>query len=62
MKLTLKAARVNKGLTQKDAAKLMGVSRKGISVRRQCKLLKINRSSLYYDTKPEDTAKAALKE
>lgn len=27
MKLTLKAARVNKGLTQKDAAKLMGVSR-----------------------------------
>lgn len=35
---------------------------KGISVRRQCKLLKINRSSLYYDTKPEDTAKAALKE
>lgn len=31
MKLTLKAARVNKGLTQKDAAKLMGVSRNVIS-------------------------------
>ncbi len=31
MKLTLKAARVNKGLTQKDAAKLMGVSRNIIS-------------------------------
>lgn len=35
---------------------------KGLSVRRQCELLKINRSSLYYETKPEDTAKAALKE
>lgn len=36
---------------------------KGLSVRRQCELLKINRSSLYYDeTKPEDTAKAVLKE
>lgn len=34
----------------------------GLSVRRQCELLKINRSSLYYETKPEDTAKAALKE
>ena len=33
MKLTLKAARVNKGLTQKDAAKLMGVSRNVISNR-----------------------------
>lgn len=31
MKLTLKASRVNKGLTQKDAAKLMGVSRNVIS-------------------------------
>lgn len=31
MKLTLKAARVNKGLTQKDAAKLMCVSRNIIS-------------------------------
>lgn len=31
MKLTLKAARVNKGLTQKDVAKLMGVSRNVIS-------------------------------
>lgn len=31
MKLTLKAARINKGLTQKDAAKLMGVSRNVIS-------------------------------
>lgn len=31
MKLTLKAARVNKGLTKKDAAKLMGVSRNVIS-------------------------------
>ena len=31
MKLTLKAARVNKGLTQKDAAELMGVSRNVIS-------------------------------
>lgn len=31
MKLTLKAARVNKGLTPKDAAKLMGVSRNVIS-------------------------------
>ena len=31
MKLTFKAARVNKGLTQKDAAKLMGVSRNVIS-------------------------------
>lgn len=31
MKLTLKAARVNKGLTRKDAAKLMGVSRNVIS-------------------------------
>ena len=31
MKLTLKAARVNKALTQKDAAKLMGVSRNVIS-------------------------------
>lgn len=31
MKLTLKAARVNKGLTQKDAAKLMGISRNVIS-------------------------------
>lgn len=31
MKLTLKAARVNKGLTQKDAAKLIGVSRNVIS-------------------------------
>lgn len=31
MKLTLKAARVNKGLTQKNAAKLMGVSRNVIS-------------------------------
>ena len=31
MKLTLKAARVNKGLPQKDAAKLMGVSRNVIS-------------------------------
>lgn len=31
MKLTLKAARVNKRLTQKDAAKLMGVSRNVIS-------------------------------
>ena len=35
---------------------------KGLSVRRQCELLKINRSSLYYAPKPEDTAKAALKE
>ena len=35
---------------------------KGLSVRRQCELLKVNCSSLYYETKPEDTAKAALKE
>lgn len=35
---------------------------KGLSVRRQCELLKINRSSLYYEPKPEDTAKEALKE
>ena len=35
---------------------------KGLSVRRQCELLKLNRSSLYYEPKPEDTAKAALKE
>lgn len=31
MKLTLKAARVNKGLTQKEAGKLMGVSKNVIS-------------------------------
>ena len=31
-------------------------------MRRQCELLKLNRSSLYYEPKPEDTAKAALKE
>ena len=35
---------------------------KSLSVRRQCELLKINRSSLYYEPKPQDTAKAALKE
>lgn len=35
---------------------------KGLSVRRQCELLKVNRSSLYYEPKPEDTAKEALKE
>lgn len=35
---------------------------KGLSVRRQCELLKVNCLSLYYETKPEDTAKAALKE
>ena len=33
-----------------------------LSVRRQCELLKINRSSLYYEPKPEDKTKAALKE
>lgn len=35
---------------------------KDLSVRRQCELLKINRSSLYYESKPEDKAKAAIKE
>ena len=35
---------------------------KSLSVRRQCELLKINRSSLYYEPKPQDTAKTALKE
>lgn len=35
---------------------------KSLSVRRQCELLKINRSSLYYEPKPQDAAKAALKE
>ena len=35
---------------------------KDLSVRRQCELLKINRSSLYYEPKPEDKAKVALKE
>lgn len=35
---------------------------KDLSVRRQCELLKINRSSLYYEPKPQDTAKTALKE
>lgn len=35
---------------------------KSLSVRRQCELLKLNRSSLYYEPKPQDTAKAALKE
>lgn len=33
-----------------------------LSVRRQCELLNVNRSSLYYFPKPENQAKIALRE